>query len=75
MVAAADNREDAGGVDVRDRLRHLIERLFDVAGDHEDVADIAEIELLVEVDGAIDGVAVIERGDGPHRGRRSGVYC
>src|SRR6266851_10246661 len=52
---------------MRDRLGHLIEGLLDVAGDDEDVADVAEIELLVEIDAAIDGIAVIERGNPPHR--------
>jgi hypothetical protein len=52
---------------VRDRLGDLVESLLDVAGNHEDVADVAEIELLVDVDRAIDRIAVIERGDAPHR--------
>src|SRR5262249_35794404 len=50
MVAAADYREGARGVDVRDRLADLVEGLLDVAGDHEDVAHVAEVELLVDVD-------------------------
>src|SRR5258708_6968284 len=52
---------------MRDRLGHLIEGLLDVAGDDEDVADVAEIELLVEIDTAVDRIAVVKRGNAPDR--------
>jgi hypothetical protein len=67
VVAAADDREHAGGVDMRHSLGHLVEGLLDVAWDDEDVASVAEIELLEDVDAAVEPVAVVERGDAPHR--------
>src|SRR5262249_54282522 len=66
MVAPAYDREGARRVDVRDGLGHLVEGLLDVAGDDEDVPGVAQIELLVDVDRAVDRVAVVERGDAAH---------
>ena len=67
VVAAADDGKHAGGVDVRHSLGHLVEGLLDIAGDDEDVAGVAEIELFVNIDAAIEPISVIERGDAPHR--------
>src|SRR4029450_8794180 len=39
----------------------------DIAGNDEDVAGIAKIELLENIDAAVEPVAVVERGDAPHR--------
>ena len=52
---------------MRHRLGHLVEGLLDIAGDDEDVAGVAEIELLVDVDAAVEPISVIERRDAPHR--------
>ena len=52
------------------RLRHLVEGLFDVAGNDKDVARVAEIELLVDIDAAVKPVAVVERRDAAHGLRR-----
>jgi hypothetical protein len=67
VVAAADDRKHARGKDMGNRLGDLVEGLFDVAGDDENVAGIAQVEFLVDVDAAVEPVAVIERRDAPHR--------
>ena len=60
VIAAADDRKHTRGIDVRDGLRHLIEGFFDVARNDENVARIAEVELLVDVDAAVEPIAVVE---------------
>ena len=52
---------------MRDGLGHLVESLLDIAGNDEDVAGIAKIELLENIDATVEPVAVVERGDAPHR--------
>ena len=59
--------KDAGSVDVGNRLGDLIEGLFDVAGNDENIAGIAQIQFLVRVDAAIKPIAVIESRDAPNR--------
>ena len=66
MIAAADDREHTGRVNVRNRFCYLIEGLFDVSGDNENVSRITEIEFLVNIDAAIEPVSVIERRDAPY---------
>src|SRR4029077_1181721 len=67
VIAAADDGEHAGGVDMRHSLRHLVEGLLDIAWDDEDVASVAEIELLVDVDAAVEPIAVVKCRDATHR--------
>lgn len=66
VIASADDREDARRIDVRYGLGDLIESLFDVARNDKDVAGIAEVQLLVDVNAAIEPVTVIESGDPPN---------
>ena len=67
MVAAADDGKYTRRVDMRDGLGDLVEGLLDIAGNDEDVAGVAKIELLIDVDAAVEPIAVIERRDAPHR--------
>ena len=67
VVAAADDGKHACGVDMRHGLGHLVEGLLDIAGDDEDVAGVAKIELLVDIDAAVEPIAVVKRRDAPHR--------
>ncbi len=63
VVAAQHHRERAGGVDVRDGLGDLVERLLDVAGDGEDVAQIGDRDGLAQVDAQLEAVGPVQGGD------------
>ena len=67
VIAADHHREDALLVHEGHRAIDLIERLLDVRRDHEDVAGVAEVQLLDEVDAHVGVVAVVQRGDPPDR--------
>ena len=47
VVAAEDDREDSPADDERDGPVDLVEALLEVRGDHEDVAEVDEIEFLL----------------------------
>src|SRR5262245_46458334 len=67
MVAATDDGEHACGINVRHGFGYLVEGLLDIAGYDEDVARVAEVELLVDINAAVEPIAVIECGDAPYR--------
>ena len=63
VVAAQHDGERAAGVHVRHGLGDLIERLLDVAGDREDVAQIGDGDRLTQVDAQLEAVRPVKRGD------------
>jgi hypothetical protein len=67
MVPAEDDREDALADDPRHGSIDLVKALLDVRRDHEHVTEIDEVELLLEVDGHVDRVGVVERRDATDR--------
>jgi hypothetical protein len=66
VVAAADDRKDAGRVDVRDGLGDLVEGLLDVSRDDENIACVAEVEFLIKVHTPVEPIAVVKCGDAAH---------
>src|SRR5262249_494620 len=60
VVAAANDGKHARGVDVRDCFGNLVEGLLDITRDDKDVTGVAEIELLVNIDPAVEPIAVVE---------------
>ncbi len=63
MVAAQDDGEDPLADDPRDGPVDLVEALLDVGRDDEDVAEVDEVELLLEVHGHVDRVRIVESRD------------
>jgi hypothetical protein len=63
VVAAEHHGKGAGRVDVRHGLGDLVERLLDVAGDREDVAEVGDGDRLAQVDAQLEAVRAVERGD------------
>jgi hypothetical protein len=51
---------------VRHRAGDLVEGLFDIGGNREDVADIAQRHLLAQIDAHLVIVGRVERGDLAH---------
>ena len=66
MVAADHDREAAGGGHMADRASDLVEGLFDIGGDGEHVARIAQRHLFAQIDGHFVVVRVIKRRDLAH---------
>ena len=63
MIPTADDGKYTRCVDVGDCFCDLTERLFDVPRDNENVAGIAEVEFLIEVNASVKPVTIIECGD------------
>ena len=63
VVAAEHHGERPAGVDVRDGLGDLVERLLDVARDGEDVAQVGDGDRLAQVDAQLEAVRAVQRGD------------
>src|SRR5262245_19293813 len=60
VITATDYWEYARSVDVRDCFRDLTERFFNIPWYDENVAGIAEVKFLIEVDPSVKPVTVIE---------------
>src|SRR5262245_151482 len=67
MVAATDDGEHACGINVRHGLGYLVEGLLDIAGYDEDVARVAEVELIVDINAAVEPMRMREWRGAPHR--------
>ena len=63
MVAAQDDREGAAGKHVGHPFGDLIETLLVVGGNREDVSDIAQANLLAEIDAHLVVVRGVQRRD------------
>ena len=63
MVAAQHDRQRAGRGDVADALGDLVEALFEIGRDGEDVAGVAQRHLLAQVDAELVIVGRVERRD------------
>lgn len=63
MVAAEHHGKGPTGVDVRDALADLIERLFNVAGDGKHIAEIAHGNGFAQIHAKLEAVGSIESRD------------
>ena len=61
MVAADDDRHGPGRKDMRTGTTDLIEALFDIAGNGEDIAGIAQRHLFAQIDSHFIVVGRVER--------------
>ena len=65
MVAAQHHRQRAGGEDMRDAARDLVEALLQIGRDGEHVAGVAQCHLLAQIDAELVIVRIVERRDAP----------
>src|SRR5258706_1892088 len=63
VVTPDDHRKYSGTKNPGHSLVDLVEGLFDVGGNDEDVADVDEVKLLLQVNREVERVAIIEGGD------------
>ena len=66
VIAAEHDRQRARGEHVGDTARNLVKALFEVGGNREDVAGIAERHLLAQIDAELVIVGRVERRNAPY---------
>jgi hypothetical protein len=61
MIPAQHRRERPCRENVADAFGDLVERLFDIAGDREDVAEIGDRDRLPQIDAELEAVRPVQR--------------